>query len=223
MKFVNSLWNINLQLKENVFNVLVIENQNAMAQIIYELSEQYNGNDGNFILSDNNNLLKFNNLISLVLNPFSINCNEKKIISKLHSQLYDLANDIYYEKTKTLESNIINYLNILIDSLPYDLIFNYEFDIISLFKLQTVKLDQNLLSLTDKILNYIKVCADLTDIKLIIFINLKSFVNEFELLEIYKISSYYKINLLLIENLQRCKMNNECITIIDSDMCLISF
>lgn len=223
MKFVNSLWNINLQLKENVFNVLVIENQNAMAQIIYELSEQYNGNDGNFILSDNNNLLKFNNLISLVLNPFFINCNEKKIISKLHSQLYDLANDIYYEKTKTLESDIINYLNILIDFLPYDLIFNYEFDIISLFKLQTVKLDQNLLSLTDKILNYIKVCADLTDIKLIIFINLKSFVNEFELLEIYKISSYCKINLLLIENLQRCKMNNECITIIDSDMCLISF
>ena len=53
------------------------------------------------------------------------------------------------------------------------------------------------------------------------FVNIKSFLREEEVKELYKEADYRKVHIILIENTMRDKIINENILIIDKDMCII--
>lgn len=80
MKLVHSEYDIKIELKENNVNLLVIENRKLMTELVYELYNQCNGLDGRFVLSNDMKELKIDKEASIVLEPFTINCNERKVI-----------------------------------------------------------------------------------------------------------------------------------------------
>ena len=74
-----------------------------------------------------------------------------------------------------------------------------------------------------KIINYIKILSSLTKFNTIVFLNLKAFLDDWELKEVYKIAFYNKIHIVLIESYLYDKLDSENTTVFDKDLCVIEF
>ena len=72
-----------------------------------------------------------------------------------------------------------------------------------LYKLYGVQLETDGSSTLEKLMDYIKIMSSLCGIHMMIFVNLKDYLSENQIKELYKTVFYYKMNLLLIEAHQR--------------------
>lgn len=81
MKLIYAKYGIELQLIENQINALVIENPYVFSDFLHELVEQI---EGNLLLSDGDTILPLIKNVIFIDNPLTVNCNEKKIITKLY-------------------------------------------------------------------------------------------------------------------------------------------
>ena len=87
MKLVNTYYNLEMDIVENQVIVLSVENPIAYAKLVGDLWKQVNGEDGSYILSDCEKVKNISKEIECILNPFALDCNSKKIISRLYQEL----------------------------------------------------------------------------------------------------------------------------------------
>lgn len=221
MKIVNSKYNLNIEMKEGITDVIIIENPKFFYDIVNNIYIQQSGEEGDFVLSDANKEISISKSLDIIINPFSMDFNEKRIQSKLYQQLFEVA----VEKTK--EKSDINYIAVKIieditSNVGYSgITYNMDFEWKSLFKLYDVKIDSKYERLIEKLIEYIKVLTCLCKVKVLCIVNIKSMLTEYEILELYHVASVFKIQLILIESCEKIKMLNEHIHIIDNDMCLV--
>ena len=84
-----------------------------------------------------------------------------------------------------------------------------------------VSLENEAESFLEKIVQYLRILSALCRVRVVFFLQLKAFLKEEELRELYKEAAYCKIQLVLIESVMRDKIEMEDICIIDRDMCII--
>lgn len=220
MKLVHSNVEKHLIFQENLINEIIIENPNFFYNFIIELKTQINGNTGKFILSLDNKELNISKEIELITDFFSIDLNDKKITTKLYNELKSIAySEDIYMRTQTLLSNLEEYLNEIEFSSEYNFSFNNEIDIINLFKAYGINFEINNNRFIDKLFQFISLIHDLLNKKIIIAINLKSFISKEELENLYSMIAYKKIHFLLIESSEKYRLDSEIRTIIDNDNC----
>lgn len=210
--------------EENKINVLIIENQKFLSNIIEELIQQINGYDGKFVLSSNSKQIEINKSIDLLIDPFTLDFNQKKIINKLYSHLKDYTVDgNYYLDLKVLQSEIFHYIESLTQTTQYPLVYLSDIDVTSLFKMVEIKLDTSYETLVEKLMDYCSIIQEFCNVSCLIILNIKCYLSDVELEQFYKFISYKKIDILLLENTVReNKLENEILHIIDSDLCDIS-
>ena len=68
---VNTFYNLELRLIENAITVLSVEAPSAYQKIMHDFWQQYNGNEGSFILSENGKELKIQKNVECIYNPVS--------------------------------------------------------------------------------------------------------------------------------------------------------
>ena len=134
-----------------------------------------------------------------------------------------ISNEDFYIQAGEVRTKIVNYLDDISMKLPYPICFNAEMDVMNLYKLFDLRLEEEIDSLLQKVIDYLKIMSSLCGVKLIVFVNIKNFLCEEQILELYKASFYCKINLLLIESAQRNKLTGENIAVLDGQDCLIHF
>lgn len=132
-----------------------------------------------------------------------IDFNNKEIIntvSKLISQQLNIETDLKnlceqkYSELYSLFRNILSDFTIDFDTLS-------QFDIVKFIKMIGLKVDDSLyLTHFEKIISIIEIISELKLNKFIIFCNLKSYLSLKELQEVYKLSLYKKIPLVLFES-----------------------
>lgn len=223
MKLVHPLLDKQIIFVENNINVFVIENRKFMAEFIQEINNQINGFEGRFVLSDSGKELKIDKNIELIIDYFNIDFNNKKIITKLYKIMQEIAMDEeFYLETIEIKNRILKYLYDIEGKIEFDIFNEEEFDIISIFKATNVKFEIAELGFTEKFVEYIKMLSNLGEIKIFVLVNLKSFVSDEDLKEIYKYINYNKLNVLLIESIEANKFFDvERIHVIDNDLCEI--
>ena len=220
MKLVNSKYNLDIEFEENISNTLVLENKQHMIDVIQNLILQLKGDEGDFVLSAEKNV-KFDKVVEFIANPFEIDFNNKKIVTKLFEQLIAVASECV-EEYKFINGKIVGTLDDICSKIEYyNVEYNLEYEWKSIFKLYNVRIGENYNSLCEKIEEYVKVLADILHIKLLIFLNIKEYLTEEEIDNLQKICFYKKIFLLLIESEERFVLDNEKTFIIDKDRCLI--
>lgn len=221
MKLVNVKYNIEIILEENKVDVLVVESPQIMTEIVSGIQLQCNGEEGDFVLSNGDKILKMDKCMSVVINPFSINLNEKKIVSKLYSELKVIGNEYFVEKEE-VNSKVVQLLDrIVSDTMYNNVVFDLNLDWDGLFKLYTVKIENSAESLLENIIEYTKILSRLCEIKIVCLVNIKSYLDEEEIKQLYEMAFYNKIQLLIIESNEKTRIDNENIYIIDKDKCLI--
>ena len=129
--------------------------------------------------------------------------NNRKIIGKLYQELKEISNEDFYVEEGRLCTEIVNYLDDLSGKLPYSISFSTELEVSSLFKLYDLKLDVETESLLQKLIEYLQIMSSLCSIKLIVLVNIKHYLNNTQILELYKTAFYCKISLFLIEAAQK--------------------
>ncbi len=105
--------------------------------------------------------------------------------------------------------------------IPFQLTFD-DIGIQSLLKACNVKIENTYDSFLEKIINYINILIYLKNISFVVFVNLKSVLNDDELAALYKHCLNEKIKLLLLESYKsRPLMQTEKAIIITEDLCEI--
>lgn len=221
MKLVYTKYQLKLELKENIVNIVIVENSSIYTELIWDLYKQCNGEGGGFILSEENKELKIPTNIELCIDPFSIDFNNRKILNKLYQELEEIGKNYTYEKSM-INSKIVTYLDKIIFQSKYNnLVSNLDIDWISLFKIYDVKLDKTYMSILEKLIEYIKILINICNISILCLVNIKSYLTDLEIQQLYEMVFYYKIKLILIESSERRYNEYEKVLIIDQDMCLI--
>ena len=215
MKLVYTELEQQLVFQENKVNVLVIEQKELFRRMIQELDKQISGEEGGFVLSDNNKTMKIDKEICLILNPFALDINSRKALTGLYNELGKLGlNEENYLKTCSLKGQIAEYIYDLLNQVDYALKFQDDFNLQSMFKALEVNFLEGLVYFLD-------VCSKFQKVKILTFVNLKTYLMSEELHEFYKEAFYRKIQLLLLENNIVDELAEEAVSIVDADLCLI--
>lgn len=96
---------------ENLVTEWIIESPVLFSQYVQALLRQCGGEEGQFVLSDRGRTVEISKYMEIVLNPFSVEINSKKILTKLYSELDKLANsEEMYLQTRQVMQSLIEYL-----------------------------------------------------------------------------------------------------------------
>jgi len=205
---------------ENEINILVIENQKAFSEFVFNLVMKNEGKDADIVISENFEEVKFDKVADVITDIINIDCNNKKVISKLYSKLSEVA---FYEEnyiiTQEVISKINEYLLTITESLPCSICFDENVELGMLFKSVSLKVETIGKKLLEKLCDYVEIMVEFCETELFVFVNLKSYLRLEELQEFYKFISYKKVNILIVENVMRDKIDGEKVKLIDSDLC----
>lgn len=220
MKLVNSKLDLKIDMKENNVDVIVVEDNQSMVAVVSNLWKQCNGEEGEFVLSENG-IIKFNKNVDMIINPFELNFNNKKISSALFNELSEIGNEFIEQKSE-LNTRIIELIdNIILKSSYLGIEYSIDFMWNDLFKMVGIKIDEEYDSLLSKLVEYMKIISKLCKIKILILVNIKAYLTIEEIEDLYINASYNKIQLVLIESYEKEKLDGENVYIIDNDKCVI--
>lgn len=224
MKLIERELGLEIEFKENRISVLIIENVCRRLDIIKTLYEQMLGNTGPWLLTESENTYDLSKKGDIVLEPFSLELNSKKMKVKLYQEIKEISDEECYELGLELHSNICNYLERILGKIPYPMEYMESWDVDNILKMYNVRLLEECDNLVEKLLNYIKLMNQICGIQLFFLVNIKQFLNEQQILELYKTASYNKIQLVLIEfNITGGRNTEEDVYILDKDDCIIEY
>lgn len=221
MKLAHPLLNHPIDWENGYINTFVIENPKMYRDFLNELTEQINGMDGRFVLSQNE-IIDISKNAELIYNPIQINIEDnKKILSGILKEFTEIAINDFYDKTVELYCKINETISDLIFSSGQDLVYDDINDISQILKLYNIRPDTENLNLAEKILLYMELCEKYLKKKLFIFVNLHGYFSAEERELLFKDISYRCYNVLIVERYDVKSSPQELKRIIDMDLCEI--
>lgn len=221
MKLVNAEYNISLELEENTITILVVEEKKLRYKLVDDLYRQCAGEDGQFILSVNTQIMKLNKVADVIMNPFSIDFNNRKVLTKLYQEIEAYGTERYYEEKQRINGDILKLFDKIMLNVPYNITTKLEFELAEICKLYNVQLEDVSDTLLEKLMEYIRIMSQLCALKVFIFVNLTMYLTKDEIKELYNFSFNQKVYLLLIEFIMPENLCNEKGCVIDEDGCII--
>lgn len=205
---------------DDVVNVIIIKDVNYFSNIIKIINDSMNGIETNevFLLGDEEEELKINKECYLLLDLFNIDYNSKKVLTKIYDYIEDNVKNNQDYEVERLVLKIRNYLIQEINELPFEFTMKSELEIAEILKLFSLKIDdENYQTILEKVEILIDILSTLEISKILIIPNLKLYLNNNELVELYKYSLYNNIKLILIEREDYCKLKYEKVITIDEN------
>lgn len=221
MKLLQTEYGLCIDFEDCKKQVLVLENPEVFSEFVQEIYQQIQGEEGSFLLSNDNEKEVMPKKADIILNPVELEMNNRKVMNRLYEEMRVISDEYYFTEVSGIHAKIIEYFDELSLKLPYPIQYSMDMNVLTLFKLYDLKLEFEDLTLFERILEYIKVLGMLTDVKLLVLVNIRDYFDDEKMNELYKCSTYYNVNLLLLEAVQRNTIEDERICIIDKDKCLI--
>ena len=206
----------------SAFSEWIIESPELFAEYVQELYMQCENDEGRFVLSEEENEINLSKVSEIIMNPLGLELNQKKIINKLYSELVKTSmSEVMYEKTAELTRYIANYIMDLEDNVDYTVQFSDRLDVSILLKDMDVKYEETEESLLEHLIRYIKLVVSLLNVRLIILVNIRSYLNDRQFDELIQEIKYQEIKALFIENQERGCAKGGVRYLIDKDGCEI--
>jgi len=223
MILVNRNLNTPISIHEGLPNILVVDNKHLFFKLVDDLVKQSEGNDGEWILSEDSKIYSINKTVNVIVDYFHLNFNSKPILSKLYSNLKDISTQgDFYVDTISLKQTIAEYFEKINSEVMLPIEFSTDFDITNIFKILDVKLSEIDAELVENMNIVLHILRELTGNKLTVLVNFLDYLTEEEIEVFYRDLNYNKQSILLIERKwNRIKRENEKIFIVDDDLCEI--
>lgn len=175
MKITYSPLQLDIDMPENIIVNLVLENPYDFTEFVMDLQSQFEGEDGLSILSEGSRELNWYKAGSIITDFIGLSVNSKKVLN----HLYKLMETIGCEEAE-LKGNLLTQsvqaLEKIISSMKYDCItYNLDFAWHDFFKMFNVHIADDTELLSEKLINYMRVCSDLLGNKILCLVNAKSY------------------------------------------------
>lgn len=200
---------------------IVLEKQELFYQVLEDLTQQIQGEEGASVLSEEDKLLSFakNGEVLSQFVPFDMN--KKALLTKITAKFSQLAaTEQFYERTQELLAEWEKYLI----ELSMELVGNFEFSKISvdsLLKAAGLQIDDQYDNLGEELLDYFELVQEYEGRKLFILVNLRSYMSDDDMEEFLENVLARGIQLLMLEGTERKVLQSENRYIVDADLCLI--
>lgn len=205
--------------QENI-NILEIKDSQCFSHIIEILNEKINGLDSNeiFLLDESENELNMSKEMYMAFDLFNIDYNSKKIINRIYEIISDNISKNQDYEIENMTTKLRNYIIQEINELPFEFEMKSELDIPEILKLYNLKIDSsNYTTILERVELLIDIISTLNISKILLLPNLKTYLTDNELVELYKYSLYNNVKLLLIERNDINKLKYEKILSIDEE------
>lgn len=156
MKLVEREYGIEVDIKENIVSIIVLEDVKLRLPLINELFSQTSGKEGNWLLFENDKSFDLGKKVELILEPLTLTLNNKKVKTKLYQDIKTIAQDYCFSQGLEVHSQICNYLENMLDKLPYPIKYDEDWDVSEILKAYNVELVEEYDNIFEKLYNYIK-------------------------------------------------------------------
>lgn len=201
-------------------NTLVIENPRLMVELLSEISSQLRDFDGKCVLSDQDKEIPLSKGLELLtyFTPFEINT--KALVSKLATALEKRAVAEYYGESEQLLGEIERFFFKVSQDFSCAVDFS-KISMNSLTKSLGAEFCDDYESLCEKLCDYFELVQEFERQKLFVTLNLRAFISDEEFEKFLDTVILHEYNLIMIENKEYPRSNNESRYIIDSELCEI--
>lgn len=201
--------------------LLVVENKKILYSLLKDIGNNCIYEEYIQVYDENEKKLKVNEYIDFVPSILSIDINNKKNINSLYKLIKRICNDDIKQFMKDINEILKNSFNLIRLDIPLDIIENIDIDEDDYLKLINIKIVDNDESILERINSYIKTTYELRNIKIYVFYNLFSFLDEDEIKLLINNCQYYDIKIINIENNDLNFTNVFNKIILDKDICLL--
>lgn len=199
---------INVNYLENEIDIvpdcvfaIEIENKKYFYRLTHELYNIYQGIVSNEITlyDDSNQEITGTNKIKIFINYFDFQLDSKKYINDISKYIENNISEENKMKLINEYKKIISLYKKALNEIDLPICINPDFDVESLTKLLKIKLEMKN-EILDNLLLIIDLENALNRKNILFFINLKQYLTNDELLELYKYSIYRQIPIVLIDS-----------------------
>lgn len=208
---------------EEYINILQIQDKKLFTNVINSLNDNINNIEDTkerIIILEGDTEIKIEKEVLMIIDVFNIDFNQKKIQNALYNKIEKIYKQEFERMSEfqTIFQKLqLNVLDVFYE-FPFEFNYKESIGIQEYLKLLGLKISNNKGKITDTIFSLIDVVKYLSVTKILIFVNLKLYLIDDELKEIYKYAMYKKVNILLIETGEEKEpLENEKILYIDSD------
>lgn len=210
-----------LEIQEGEIYSVVVENPRFFYEIVKELKLQIDGSDGRWVLSENEKPLMLKNRCELIFDYIDFKANKKTLISKIVGNLAEIALDNQHiDSTTELLSQIERHIYCLAEQIDIDL-FCDDFTIQQIIKTTGISVALEGENLVEIIYSYMRVVREILGDRLFVFINLKTFVSEKDLVAFCETVRCHDYKVVFFDNKIYDLPIEEKHLIIDNDLCEI--
>lgn len=221
MKLIYTEYNLEIELYENQVIVLSVENSESYSKLLRDMWGQTQGKEGKWVLLDKEKKLKLSKELECIFNPFSLNCNDRRILTKLYLEIKQQSDIFFQEETMLLNTDINQFLDKLLLQMPYALKYSSDLELSDLLKIYKVEIEYGEETILEQIVEYLRVMKKICRVNNYVFVGLKQYLTVSELEKLYEYVFYEKINLIIIESIHIPLIDGEKGWIIDKDLCII--
>lgn len=210
---------------ENNVYELVVENKELFAKLAKDFVNQADGDNGEFQLFEGVKDFTFSTSVFVVSDVLRIDINNRRIITKLHDTLSKEVKTTHFEEIFKIRNDIFELLETISEEASDDLIFDEVSDVVSLFKMGNLRFNSSETSIVGVLIEYAKCLFSYLKIKLLVVVNLRSYLSDDEYDEFMKYCSYNEFSVLCLEagatNSSKTFDKQYKKVIIDEDLCEI--
>lgn len=190
--------------------------------MLYSIADFGAGNGKEpFILMENDTEIKPGNHLIFISDILGIDLNDKKIISAAVGKLEGicLLDESISDELEAANTKLSTILFALINELTATFSISPKWNLAKYLKAFDFQIDTDHVgNLFDKLLLYIQIASEFFKERALCFVNLKSYLTDDELVEVYKFAIYNKVMIFSIEsNLAAEKLKYERKYIIDNE------
>lgn len=218
-KISNPNWEHKVKFNDGSTTLLIIEESDAFREYICELQNQAEGNEGHFVLSEENDTIPFKDRFAIVTNPLQVEFTDKRIQTKINALMKaSMSNEAHYETLSALLSSIESFAIELEESFPFE-VEHAEPEGQSLLKMLAFSLKTDYQNQIEKIIEYTNVLHDICSIDHFAFVSMFDYFNEKTMETFIRECNSNKHNILLIERHDIFTPDDVQKILIDHDLC----
>lgn len=211
-----------MDLQENCGHYLCIEHPRAYAEIVQTLYQQCDGKEGGAILSDGAKTLSFAKQAAIILEPFSLQYDTRKITTALYKELEDIVQEGYYADFLTLQGQLAQFMVCVSGEVPYPIVYDQDVALQGLCKWLNVHIDDSTSTLAERLSGYIELLAQLCHIKVVVLVGCEQYLSREERRGLQEMANYNKIYMIYISNCLDLLFETDVYTVLDDEYCIIT-
>ncbi len=199
----------------------VIENPKFLREVIKDLTISEEEKELSVSVDGKN--LNFDKDLDVIFNPLKLDFNSKRAMTTLLKLLLrtSLSED-FYLTTNKLKTKIVKYFSEIVDAGDFEFeVSTDDFTMDSIAKAVSIHIIGDEDDFVELLTDYVSMMAELANIELFVFVNLRSFVSDEDIERFHHNLDNHQINVLLLENVSREGLKDVPRLVVDTDLCEI--